>query len=451
MGAPTVPASGGIDAGVGRFAVTIGAAAITLGYSLLCLIVYGPRADSFGAVTFVALQWIRLGVAILVPAAVLGLAGRLLRRQWQPASSAALALVGAAMLGTVTLGWTGLPTAANEWTLPGITTLVAVAAAVAGGRAIRPLGMAAVVAVTVGGGLFGWGIASHLDVRVVWNPSPMRAAAATADLMFEASESGDYEVRVGTGGCLHGRVIATGRYGPGWEETDGLPGTARVPLGDIGLGEGDNDVAVCVRHGIATGEARAFVVADDTAPPRATLDIQPTTRLAGDGDQRTATTRTLDFSGSTSGGRTWLEINGTPLEHLDLEDGRWSLHWTLSDVTDQATFAVVVEDGAGNTTRSSMIHVRFVGDPPPVQLEGRPGLSVECRGEPRLEAAACGAWATAVLAAHPEFLPSARRFILAMANEYGTCYAESRGGDGFTVLGLALPCPDDLPDLTPRP
>jgi hypothetical protein len=257
--------------------------------------------------------------------------------------------------------------------------------------------------------------------------------------MFEASESGEFEIHAGFGGCLLGRVIAAGRYGPGWEETEEPPATAQIPLGDTGLVEGSNNVVVCVRHGLARGEAPITLIVDDTSPPAATLDVQPTT---GEDVHRMAMTRELTFSGTAQGGRAILEMNGLGVHDLDIVDGRWTLSWPLSLVTDQAAFGVVVVDGAGNTSRSNMVHVRIVGiDPPPVEIAGHSGLAVECRGEPRLAPDACRAWAADTLALHPEFLAEATRFVLALPDQYGACYAESRGADGFTNLGLVIPCP----------
>ena len=270
-------------------------------------------------------------------------------------------LLGERFLGAVALGWWHVTQLQNEWLLPAITTLVAAAAVVAGGRSIRSFGAIALVAVAVTGGAFAWGVASHLDVEVVWTPRPMQAAAAKSELMFDASESGEYEVRVGAGGCLRGRPIATGVYGPGWEETNEAPATGRVRLGDTGLDEGPNDLFVCLRHGVASGEARTVLVVDDTPPLPPTLDVQPTTGVSGD---RTARTRTLSFTGTAGEGRPTLEMNGLPLHDLPLVDGHWSFGWTLSPITDQAAFAVVVEDEAGNTSRSPMIHVDFVGIDP---------------------------------------------------------------------------------------
>jgi hypothetical protein len=414
---------------------------VTCGWLLLCLLVYGSRSDPFGVTSIMALIAIGVGLAVLIPVGLVGLAGRLWRLQWRAATVTALSLGVAALLGGVGLGWLRLDILESEWLLPGVTTLVTLAAAVGAGRAIQPFGTAAVLTATVSGGLLGWGVASHLDVRVVHTPSSMRAGSAKAVLMFEASESGDYEIRVGDGGCLGGRPIATGAYGPGWEEIEAPPAVARVPLGDTGLTEGENSVIVCVRHGIASGESRTVVVVDDTMPSVATLDVQPTTGADGN---RTASTRTLTFSGTADQrGRGSLEVNGLPLHPVEVVDGRWSLAWTFSSVLDQAAFGVVTEDGAGNTSRSEMIHVRFVGiDPPPVVLTAHPGLSVECRGEPAVEADRCRAWATATLARHPEFQAGATRFLLALPDRYDSCYAESRGPEGFTLFGLVVPCPE---------
>jgi hypothetical protein len=269
----------------------------------------------------------------------------------------------------------------------------------------------------------------------------MRAADAARELMFDASESGEYEIRVGAGGCVRGRTIAAGVYGPGWEETDEEPATTRVRLGDTGLAEGPNDLFVCLRHGVASGEARTVLVVDDTPPPPATFDVQPT---AGASEHRTATTRTLTFSGTASEGRPFLEMNGLPLHDLALVDGHWSFTWTLSPIADQAAFAVVVEDEAGNTSRSSMIHVRFVGiDPAPVTLPQYPGLSVECRGESVLDALGCQRWATVVLQLHPELLDRAVRFLLRGADQFGSCYGEARGPDGFLLVGALVPCSEE--------
>jgi hypothetical protein len=423
---------------VGCYAVVVGAAGITLGYLLLCLLVFGSRSDPFGATTLMALAAIGLGLAILAVTAVIGLGWRLWRADWRSAALMAAALVAAGALGLVTVGWVAALVSRSEWLLPATTTLAAIAAAPAVGRGARTIVVVAVLAVILSGGLFGWGIASRLDVRVVNDPSPMRAADARAYLLFEASESGTFEIRAGDGGCLYGRRIASGTYGPGWEETDGVDTTGKVPLGDTGLVEGSNVVFVCLRHGIASGEARQTVVVDDTPPAAATLDIQPTT---GDSDHRTATTRDLTFSGTASGGRVSLEINGMAAREVDAIDGRWSIEWPLSLATDQAAFGAVVVDGAGNVTRSNMIHVRILGDPPPVALVDHPGLAVECRGEPRLSGDACRTWAVDTLDLHPEFLAEATRFVLALRDRLGACYAESRGADGFTRIGIVIPCP----------
>jgi hypothetical protein len=236
---------------LGCAVVVAGAVPVALGYLLLCAIVYGSRSDPFGAATMLSLAMIGLGLVFLVPIAIFGLLRSVIRRRWRTAAITALALGGAALAAATWFGWLGVPRLENEWVLPILTTLVTLAAALALGRASRTAATATVLAVAITGGLFGWGIAGRLDVRVVSNPSPMRAAAVDAILMFEASESGDYEVRIGDGGCLRGRRIATGTYGHGWEETDALAGTAQVPLGDTGLLEGGNAVVVCVRHGVA--------------------------------------------------------------------------------------------------------------------------------------------------------------------------------------------------------
>ncbi len=442
MGEPDATAQGpGWAASLGCMAIVMGAAAVSSGYLLLCLLVYGSHSDPFGATTWMALIAIGAGVVALVPVGLVGLTVRVWRRQWRAATVTALALGGAALLAGVGLGWLRLEIPQSEWLPPALTTLVTLAGAVAAGRAIQPFGTAALLAATVSGGLFGWGVASRLDVHVVHTTQSMRAAEAKAFLMFEASESGDYVIRVGDGGCLQGRPIAIGTYGPGWEETEAPPAIARVPLGDTGLAEGENSVSVCLRHGTATGEDRTLVVVDDTAPSVATLDVQPTT---GAGGNRTAGTRTLIFSGTADPhGRASLEVNGLPLHPVPVVDGRWSFEWSFSDMLDQAAFGLVTQDGAGNTSRSAMIHVRFVGiDPPPVALAAHPGLSVECRGEPALEADRCRAWATVTLERHPELLAGATRFLLALPDRFDSCSAESRGRDGFTLVGLVVSCPE---------
>jgi hypothetical protein len=430
-------------AGIGCLFVVLGTAAVCTGFALLDVIVYGSRADPFAAGTIMALGLIAVGLTALGPVGLAGLARRLWRHEWRVASATAFALVGAAFLGVVALGWLHAPQLENEWLLPATTTLVAAAVAAGGGRSIRPFGAVAFVAVTVIGGSFGWGVASHLDVQITRAPRPMRAADAAGELMFDASESGEYEVRAGAGGCVRGRTIAAGVYGPGWEETDEDPAAARVRLGDTGLPEGPNDLFVCLRHGVASGEAHTVVVIDDTPPAPATFDVQPTT---GASVHRIAATRTLTFSGIASEARPFLEMNGLPLHDLAPVDGHWSFTWTLSPITDQAAFAVVVEDEAGNTSRSSMIHVRFVGiDPAPITLPKYPGLSVECRGEPVLDALGCQRWAALVLQLHPEFLDRAVRFLLRGVDQYGSCYAETRGPDGFLLVGALVPCPKEIP------
>jgi hypothetical protein len=136
-------------------------------------------------------------------------------------------------------------------------------------------------------------------------------------------------------------------------------------------------------------------------------------------------------------------MNGLPFRDVEVVVGRWSLEWTFSSVQDQAAFGLVTVDAAGNTSRSAMIHVRFVGiDPPPVALRGHPGLSVECRGWPPVEAQRCRAWAAATLEQHPEFLAGAVRFLMALPDRYDSNYAESRGMDGFRLIGLVVPCPE---------
>jgi hypothetical protein len=428
----------GVNA-AGCYAIVVGGAATTLGYLMLCALIFGSVSDPFGVTTLMSLAVIGLGLLVLVPTAIVGTAWRVWRSEWRLAAFTAGSLLVAGALGTVAVGWVVAPLLVSEWLPPAITTLVLIAAASATGRADRTVVVVAILAATLSSGLFGWGIASRLDVRVVNDPSPMRAADAKADLLFEASESGDFEIHTGLGGCLSGRVIASGRYGPGWEETDDPPATAKVPLGDTGLVEGPSTLVVCVRHGLARGEAAITVIVDDTSPPVATLDVQPTT---GKDVHRTAMTRQLTFSGTAEGGRAMLEMNGLPVHDLDVVDGHWTLLWPFSLVTDQAAFGVVVVDGAGNTSRSNMVHVRIVGiDPPPVEIAGHPGLAVECRGKPRLSPDACRAWAADTLALHPEFLAEATRFVLALPDQYGSCYAESRGADGFTNLGLVIPCP----------
>jgi hypothetical protein len=445
---PAAPEAARHDLDLSYPVLAAGAAPVALGYLLLCALVYGPSSDPFGAATMLSLAFIGFGLVFLVPIAVFGLFRSLLRRRWRVAAIGLLAMGGATLSAATWFGWLGIPRLESEWVLPVTTTFVAIAAALAVVRSSRTAATAAVLAVGITGGLFGWGIARALDVRVVLNPSPMRAAAADAVLMFEASESGDYEIRTGAGsqgGCLRGRRIASGIYGPGWEETDAPTGTAKVPLGDTGLVEGENALVVCVRHGVASGEARAVVVVDDTSPAEATLDIQPTTRLPGVVDHRTATTRSLSFSGTAPvDSRAILQMDGLWLHDLAIVEGRWSVEWTLSPMTDQAAFGVVAEDAADNTSRSNMIHVRFVGiDPPPVVLEAYPGLSIECRGEPALDGEACRAWATATLAGRPELLPNAARLLLQLPGRFGDCYAETRGKDGFTVVGIIVDCPDE--------
>jgi hypothetical protein len=432
------PLDEGVNA-AGCYAIVVGAAAITLGYLMLCVLVFGSRSDPFGVTTLMSLAAVGFGLLVLVPTAIVGTAWRLWRAEWRLAAFTAGVLAVAGALGTVAVGWVVAPLLVSEWLPPTITTLVLIAAASATGRADRTVVVVAILAATLSGGLFGWGIASRLDVRVVNDPSPMRAADAKADLMFEASESGVFEIHAGFGGCLSGRVIAAGRYGPGWEETEDPAAMAQVPLGDTGLVEGSNSLVVCVRHGLARGEAPITLIVDDTSPAAATLDVQPTT---GEDVHRTATTRELTFSGTAAGGRAILEMNGLGVHDLDIVDGRWTLFWRLSLVTDQAAFDVVVVDGAGNTSRSNMVHVRIVGiDPPPVEIAGHPGLAIECRGEPRLSPDACRTWAADTLVLHPEFLAEATRFLLALPDQFGACYAESRGADGFTRLGLVIPCP----------
>ena len=446
----TIPTSRDKDAGrgwqaTGRLLLVVGAVVTVLGELPILALVVGEATDPFGVTTLMSLAVVALGAALLAAGAILGLVGLLVRRSWRRIALVIVASVASLILGLVVTGWIAVPELqGSEWVFPAAVSTLAITAAVAtmhhGSRRLAAGSAGAVLLVSA---TLGWVVASRLEVDVLTGQITMRAAAADAVVIFDASESGTWDLRTAEG-CSRGRILASGTYGPGWEEReDRRAAELAIPLGDRGLVAGSQTLVVCVRHGIARGEDRFEVTVDDTAPSVPTLTIVPVTDT-GDGVHYTAATRQLRFSGTADPGRGVLEIHtaaGTYPKDVDVVDGRWSLEWELSQATDQASFGFVAEDAAGNNNRSAMVHVRFTGDPPPIALPEHPGLAVECRAEAGRTPDECATRARQALADRPELLEGAVRLIVTGADQYGSCYAESRQADGFVGIGFALTCP----------
>jgi hypothetical protein len=418
-----------------------------LGYLILIGIVYGPRVDPFGIGTLSAMLWLSGSVAIFGAIAIGSLADRTAASHRFHGISTGLArLSGAA--GSVWILWTtsGILSPdreANVWVFIAVPTVIALAAAAASDSLRSPAGLGAVATMGCLGGVFAWGIATYLQVSILWSPAPIRAGQEDFHIAFAAMESGTYEVRVGGSGCGDGRLLAAGAYGPGSQEVDRGAGEQTALLRANDLVEGENIVRVCVRSGIKLGRAAVTVLVDEHPPSAPTLLIEPIAVTTG--DVRT-TTRALRFSGSSDRGtRVELRLDGKPLMEPRLVNGQWDGDWDFASTLRRARFDVVATDRAGNTAASAPVIVHFVGiDPPALSSTTYPGLAIECRGPAAmLTAVACRDWGEQVLAAKPQLIPSTERLVLKVDAD-NQCIGILVGREDSLVSYERLTCPPGL-------
>jgi hypothetical protein len=77
-----------------------------------------------------------------------------------------------------------------------------------------------------------------------------------------------------------------------------------------------------------------------------------------------------------------------------------------------------------------------------VTLADRPGLTIECRGDPVLSGTACLDWAGEVLATFPADSAEAVRIVLTDGQGAGRCTADFQAGDGAIFASATTDCPD---------
>jgi hypothetical protein len=175
-------------------------------------------------------------------------------------SAAALgALAGAAaLLGTIVanqLGWLALP--AESWPVAvGGVTLLALGALLAADPWERRPALAFAATWVLFLGIVTYRTWTDLRVEVVWFGRGIDSPAAVA---FEATRSGEFELRFGAHTCQDGSVIASGRYE--WAPGDpgssfGAPAWIDLPADLLPIEKG-YVVRVCVRDGPAAGTGAA--------------------------------------------------------------------------------------------------------------------------------------------------------------------------------------------------
>jgi hypothetical protein len=254
--------------------------------------------------------------------------------------------------------------------------------------------------------------------------------------------SGSYEVRVGGTGCGDGRVVATGRYGPGWEETSTDVDRARVDIPRAALTSGKNAVRICLRNGFRLGQAGIVVEVDEVPPGTPTLVAEPVTR---DGNSAVAMTRALRFSGTYEpGSEVELRLDGQEWMRPRLAAGRWDDAWQFASATERVTIEVVARDRAGNETRSTALTIQFAGtDPPAAFSAAYPNIEIECRGRATaLMPNACRAWGVAALDAKPQLVPSIVRVVL--TDDAEGCAAILVGQRELLVSYDRIACPPSV-------
>src|SRR5207249_1207488 len=122
---------------VGVFALGIGAGVITMGYLLLCALIYGSRSDPFGVASLISLGSIGVGVVVVDAGTLVAIAVRLRRRDVLRAAAAAVATAVGAALAADGLGWIALGLPRSEWLLPAMTGAAILGAAIALDRSSR--------------------------------------------------------------------------------------------------------------------------------------------------------------------------------------------------------------------------------------------------------------------------------------------------------------------------
>jgi hypothetical protein len=395
----------------------VGAAFGGIGFLLLSVVVYAGLVDPYGLTTLRAIGLLAIGIALLtaVIAAVIA-------RQLVPAVGLVAAVARAAIVlsGSVvaTSSWWMLVSARSDervaasWAL-GAPALAAVVGAVAAVGMLRDRSGVAAVALVAGPlAVFGWGIATVIAVNLTWSPLPVRAGQSVAHVEFDAMVSGTYDVRVGAAGCSDGRVVATGRYGPGWDEASTGIDRARVDIPRAALSSGPNTIRICVRDGIRLGRRTVVIDVDEIAPQPPTLVAEPVTH---DGASAIAMTRSLRFSGTAEpGSQLEIRLDGNEFSKPRVVDGRWTARWQFASATEHVSVEVVARDRAGNESHAKPLAIRFESDDPPaVFSEAYPTIAIECRERAAgLTPTACRDWGVVALDAQPQLVPSIVRVVL---------------------------------------
>jgi hypothetical protein len=249
-----------------------GAAVFVLGVGGLGLIVITERAGPFG----IAALYAGVAVAGGLLALAIAIAGWLVRRlrtrgagRWRLVAAGLASPAAVALLATGVAGSFGPvdPEDHSDLALAAGVTLLVLAGVVAAPRPERaPAAVSAAAWIFLVAGL-GYRAWTDTDVRVVW----LGPATDGADqIAFNATRSGDFEIRVDAPSCGDGRTVAAGRY----EHLAGDPGSAYgaaiwvdLPDDALPLERGDL-VRVCLRDGLAAGTAAAEVVAPPSFWPR---------------------------------------------------------------------------------------------------------------------------------------------------------------------------------------
>jgi hypothetical protein len=252
-------------------AAWFGAALFVLGVAGFALIVLTERAGPFGIAALYAVVAVAGGLLALA----IAIAGWLVRRVraraggWRPVAAALASTAAVALLATGVAGSFGPvdPEDHSDRSLAAGVTLLVLAAVVAAPRSERAptaISAAAWIVLVAGLGYRAW---TDTDVRVVWLGP---ATDGAVQMAFNATRSGDFEIRLDAPSCGDGRTVAAGRY----ELAAGDPGSAfgaaiwvDLPDGALPLERGDL-VRVCLRDGLAAGTAAAEVVAPPSFWPR---------------------------------------------------------------------------------------------------------------------------------------------------------------------------------------
>jgi hypothetical protein len=244
-----------------------------IGALLFAAMLMSQAPDPYAGAALVAAAICLLGAALLGVAELAWVAHLLLTPSTAGRRAAAIAaLVGAAASWAgVVAGLTG-PSGLTDQTWPfvlvGVSLLALGAIIAADVSERRPARVFAGIWLLFVAGL-AFRVWTDTRVEVLWlGPTP--AGGSGAQVAFDATRSGNYEVRFGAHSCADGRAVARGRYE--WRprslgQSFGAAEWVDLPVDVLPLRAGDL-VRVCLREGLATGTAAGEVVDPPSFWPR---------------------------------------------------------------------------------------------------------------------------------------------------------------------------------------